>query len=184
MTGRHRLSLSALRPPAAPPAPVIPGSVERWGIRRPDPGPQPAGPVAAGRTSPAELGDQPDPDELLSQLPRWGWTMVAYGERHTPDVLVAHYRMDEGTPGAYVDVFVLRGPDLCGGYRARIWPNQDPVDVYGVTWSVIGDVSTVLAALLNLRPVEPGWPDYDMPPALRSLLPNPTQRRRTIRPPQ
>jgi hypothetical protein len=146
--------------------------------------PETAGPVAPGRKSLAELGSLTDSDELLSLLPRWGWTMVAYGDRHNPDVLVAYYRMDESAPGAYVDVFVTRGAGQCGGYRARIWPHQDPVDVYGVTWSVVSDVSTVLAALLNLRPVEPGWPDYDMPPALRSLLPDPTQRHRTIRPPQ
>jgi hypothetical protein len=158
------------------------GSVERVGIRQPVP--TTAGPVASGRVSPAEFGGHPDPDELLSLLPRWGWTMTAYGQRSAPDVLVAYYRMDVGAPGAYVDVFLTRGPDQCGGYRARIWPDQDPVDVYGVTWCRTGDQSTVLCALCNLRPVEPGWPDYDMPAALRVLLPNPTQRRRTIRPPQ
>ncbi|HEX5403147.1 MAG TPA: hypothetical protein VFX16_12675 [Pseudonocardiaceae bacterium] len=178
MTGHHRLS-----PPCPPATPAALGGTERLGIRRPAPAPEPAGPVAPGRTSPAEFGAHPDTDELLAQLPRWGWTMVAYGQRATPDVLVAHYLMNDPA-NAYVDVFVTRGHSQCGGYRARIWPHQDPVDVYGVTWSVTGDLSTVLCALLNLRPVEQGWPDYDMPAELRTLLPNPTQRHRTIRPPQ
>jgi hypothetical protein len=42
----------------------------------------------------------------------------------------------------------------------------------------------VLAGVLNLRPVERGWPDYDPPAELRALLPNPTQRHHTVRPPQ
>ncbi|HEX3591111.1 MAG TPA: hypothetical protein VHV74_15915 [Pseudonocardiaceae bacterium] len=109
-----------------------------------------------------------DSDEVLAALPRWGWTMSAYGQRHHPDLLVAHYRMDD-----YVDVFVSRGHDRCGAYRARLWPGQDPVDAYGVTWCVTGDLSTVLAGVLNLRPVERGWPDYDPPAELRALLPNP-----------
>jgi hypothetical protein len=78
-----------------------------------------------------------DSDEVLAALPRWGWTMSAYGQRHHPDLLVAHYRMDD-----YVDVFVSRGHDRCGAYRARLWPGQDPVDAYGVTWCVTGDLST------------------------------------------
>lgn len=138
-----------------------------------------AGPVAPGRVAPAALGTPFDPDQVLAWLPRWGWTMLAYGDRNAPDLLIAHYLM-----GDYVDVFLTRGHDRCGAYRARIWPGQDPVDVYGVTWCQLGDVSAVLWGLLNLRPVERGWPDYDIPAELRTLLPNPTQRRHTLRPPQ
>lgn len=173
MTGRHRLS-----PPCPPPCPPASGSVERLGIRRPPPY-TPAGPVAPGRVSPAGLGSRLDPDEVLASLPQWGWTMLAYGDRDQPELLIAHYLM-----GDYVDVFLTRGPDHCGAYRARIWPNQDPVDVYGVTWCQVGNLDTVLWGLLNLRPVERGWPDFDIPAELRALLPNPTQRRYTIRPPQ
>ncbi|HEX5121579.1 MAG TPA: hypothetical protein VFW65_40885 [Pseudonocardiaceae bacterium] len=172
MTGRHRLRT----PP--PPAPITVGSACRLGIRQPLPC-TPAGLVAPGRVSPTELGGKFDPDDVLASLPRWGWTMLAYGERSRPDLLVAYYLM-----GDYVDVFATRGPDRCGAYRARIWPEQDPVDVYGITWCQVGDLTTVLWGLLNLSPVQRGWPDRDVPAALRMLLPNPTQCRYTIRPPQ
>lgn len=131
--------------------------------------------------APAELGAPFNAEDVLRSLPRLGWTVVAYGERYSPDLLVAYHRIEEGT---YVDVFATHGPGQCGAYRARIWPHLDPVDVFGVTWSVVGDVSTVLRALLNMGPVERGSPDCDMPAELRALLPNPTQRHRTIRPPQ
>lgn len=111
MTTHHRLS---------PGFPIAPRSVGRLGIRRPVS--WTARPVAPGRASLAELGAMFDPDDVLWSLSRWGWTMVAYGDRHAPDPLVAYYQMDD-----YVDVFATRGLAWCGAYRARIWPDQDPV---------------------------------------------------------
>lgn len=132
-----------------------------------------------GRQAPPDL-DQFIPDQVLRQLPGWGWTMVAYGGRTRPDPLVAHYLMPDV---AYVDVLVLRGRDRCGAYRARIWPGQDPLDVYAVTWSDTGHLRPVLWELLNLPPVQLGWRDYPHPTALRAPLPVP-ETPRTIRPPQ
>lgn len=152
------------------------GTAERLGIRRPMPVVATA--VAPGRQPPVDLREF-DPDTVLRLLPRWGWTMVAYGDRAEPDLLVAHYVMAD-----YVDVFLTRGLTACGAYRARIWPDQDPVRVYAVTWSVVGDLTTVLWGLLNLRPVERGWPDYEMAPELRQLLPDASRTHHTIRPPQ
>jgi hypothetical protein len=55
--------------------------------------------------------------------------------------------------------------------------------VYAVTWSLPGDLATVLAGLLSLGPVERGLPDYDLPPELRELLPTNTEPRWVRRPP-
>lgn len=134
--------------------------------------------VAPGREAPASPSAF-KPHQVLAKLPRWGWTMRAYGERYAPDHLIAHYVMND-----YVDVFATRGPDRCGAYRARIWPDQDPIEVYAITWCVVSDLTSVLWSLLNLRPVERGWPDYDIPSGLLGLLPSAGQYHLTIRPPQ
>lgn len=165
----------------SPPVPVAEGTATRLGLRFPAP---PVATVAApGRQIPPDLG-QFIPDEALRLLPRWGWTLVGYGDRREPDVLVAHYRMPDKDfiDTDYVDVLLTRGRDRCGAYRARLWPGQDPLDVYAVTWQVTGHLRAVLWELLNLPPVELGWPDYPHPPELRMLLPSDTARR-TIRPP-
>lgn len=165
------------------PFPVAGGTAARLGLRFPTPAVPTV--VAPGRAAPPDRRGF-DPEPVLRLLPWWGWTMVAYGDRSEPDVLVAHYVMGNMIGDYdYVDVFLARGVDRCAAYRARIWPGQDPLDVYAVIWCRIGDFASVLWELLNLRPVELGWPDFPHPQELWDLLPDAYLRsHRTYRPPQ
>ncbi len=123
--------------------------------------------------------DQFTVDGALARMCGWGWTFVAYRDRVVPEPLVAHFRLND-----QVDVLVVDGEDRCGAYRARVRLDQDPVDVHAVTWSVTGDIRFVLRSLLRLPPVDRSRPDLPVPPELRALLPCPSIRHLTIRPPQ
>lgn len=121
--------------------------------------------------------DQFDTDEALRNLSRWGWTLIAYGDRAEPELLVAHQRY-----GDHVDVLIIAAEDRCAGYRAPLWPDQDPIEVGTVVWYYQGDVTDVLRMLLALPTIDRTWPQFPMPP--EAPLPGRHTTRRTIRLPQ
>jgi hypothetical protein len=147
--------------------PVVHGTAERPSAHRHQPAVQAA--LAPGREPPPQR-DLFDARAAFARLPGWG-ALAPYGPPDLPAVVVASF------VGDYVDVFVPRGHDRCGGYCARIWPDQNPVEVHAVTWSLPGDLATVLGGLMSLGPVERGLPDYDMPPELRELMATSTEPR-------
>lgn len=118
-------------------------------------------------------------DDVLRQLPRRGFTLLAYGDRTEPDPLVAYRRL-----GDHVDVLVIRGADRVGVYRAAVPADEDPLTVETVQWCTTGGIAEMLYALLTLWPVDPAWPDYAIPPEVAELLPPPGQLPVTMRPPQ
>jgi hypothetical protein len=120
-----------------------------------------------------------DVDDVLRQLPRRGFTMLAYGDRAEPDPLVAYRRLDD-----HVDVMVIRSARRVGVYRAAASLDEDPLTVEAVQWCTTGGIAEMLYALLTLWPVDPAWPPYPMPPEVRELLPPPGMLPVTMRPPQ
>lgn len=119
-----------------------------------------------------------DLDATLADFSRSGWTVVALGDRNTPDALALWQRM-----GSHADVLVLRSEDQAVAFRAPVWPYDDPLAATEVIWCWHGPAAVVTHKLLALGPVRWDWPAYPIPaecqiPELAGM------RHGTIRPPQ